>query len=96
MPATRVRSGHGMGLPERLEQASHKAMDVLNEGMGETNDDPDLVALHRMRNEAAKTIITTQRQVDDAALRMKQQDDLNEMLQLVLKRKAELAQEGDL
>ena len=83
------------GLPERLERASKRAIAVLDEAQQESNDDPDLVNLHRMRNEAAKTLANLKARVDEAGLKMKQEDNLAGLMQLVLAKKAQLARERE-
>jgi len=68
-------------------------MRVLDQAQQETSDDPDLVNLHRMRNEAAKTLVNLKARVDEAGLKMKQEDNLAGLLEIVMAKKARLARE---
>lgn len=67
-------------------------MRVLDTVMDETFTDPEFVALQRVKTEAAKVVITTRTRADEATFRIRQGDQLAEILQLVLKRKEELTE----
>ena len=55
------------------------------------NDGPNRIALRRVQVDAAKTILMTQIRADQAKFRDRQSDELKQILDAVLKRKAELA-----
>jgi hypothetical protein len=94
LPTPRL-NGERRGLPERLEDLSHLALDVLHENMADRNDAPNHVALGRMRTEAAKVVVITKVRTDENSLRPKEANDLEGLLALVLRRKAELRAERD-
>jgi hypothetical protein len=94
LPTPRL-NGARRGLPERLEDLSHIALDVLHENMADRNDAPNHVALGRMRTEAAKVVVVTKVRTDENSLRPKEANDLEGLLALVLRRKAELRAERD-
>ena len=94
LPTPRL-NGARRGLPERLEELSHVALDVLHENMADRNDAPNHVALGRMRTEAAKVVVITKVRTDENSLRPKEANDLEGLLALVLRKKAELRAERD-
>jgi hypothetical protein len=94
LPTPRL-DGARRGLPERLEELSHVALDVLHENMADRNDAPNHVALGRMRTEAAKVVVITKVRTDENSLRPKEANDLEGLLALVLQRKAQLRAERD-
>jgi hypothetical protein len=94
LPMPRL-DGERRGLPERLEALSHVALDVLHENMADRNDAPNHVALGRMRTEAAKVVVITKVRTDENSLRPKEANDLEGLLALVLRKKAELRAERD-
>lgn len=79
-----------MGLPDKLDALTHKAMKVLDAIMDEEFSDPEFVALMRVKTEAAKVAISTRTRADEATFRIRQGDQLAEILRAVLQRKAEL------
>lgn len=56
---------------------------------------PEDVPLVRARTAAAAVITSLKKSTDESAMRMKQDDHLNELLELVLQRKAEMARERE-
>ena len=82
-------------LAQRLEALTLVALDRLGKILDAPNprDGPDHIALSRVQADAAKTILMAQIRVDEAKFRNHQTDDAQQLLELVLKRKAELAAE---
>jgi len=82
-------------LAQRLDILTRKALDQLGEILNAPNpeDGPNHIALSRVQADAAKTILMAQIRVDEAKFRNHQTDDAQQLLELVLKRKAELAAE---
>ena len=82
-------------LAQRLEALTLVALDKLGKILDAPNprDGPNHIALSRVQADAAKTILMAQIRVDEAKFRNHQTDNAQQILELVLKRKAELAAE---
>jgi len=82
-------------LAQRLEALTLVALDQLGKILDAPNPrhSPDHIALSRVQADAAKTILMAQIRVDEAKFRNHQTDEIQQILELVLKRKAELAAE---
>ncbi len=86
-----------MGLPEQLETLTQKALGALNDVLDEPTfrNQEDYVPVTRLKVDAAKAVVTTQVRTDEARFRVRQGDQLAALLELVVKRKAELAAPED-
>jgi hypothetical protein len=82
-------------LAERLERLSHKALAKLAEIVDapHTKNDPNHVAVWRLRADVAKTILIAQIRADKTKLRAGPANNIQAILEAVLRRKAELAEE---
>lgn len=93
LPDPRILDRKDTGLPEQLEALTHKALGTLNEVLDEpvTRGDEDWIPMTRLKVDAAKAVVVTQVRTDEARFRVRQGDQLAALLELVVKRKAELA-----
>ena len=73
----------GLPLAQRIDILARKAPN--------RKDGPNRIALRRVQVDAAKTILMLQSHADRAKFRNRQADEAQQILELVLKRKAELA-----
>jgi hypothetical protein len=82
-------------LAQRLEALTLVALDQLGKILHAPNPraGPNHIALSRVQADAAKTVLMAQIRVDEAKFRNHQTDNTQQILELVLKRKAELAAE---
>jgi hypothetical protein len=96
LPEARLRNGTGLGLPEKLEAATHQALDKLVEIISEPihRIEEDYVPLARIQSDASKTIVTTQVRTDEARFRARQGDQLQALLEMVARRQAEKAMQS--
>lgn len=86
-----------MGLPERLEQLTHKALDTQEQIMDTdlpANDDR-FVRLLGIKQAASATILGAQIKTDENRFRARQGDHLAQLLETVLVRKAVLDSEPE-
>lgn len=93
LPEERILGRKDVGLPEQLENLTQKALGALNEVLDEPvfRNQEDYVPVTRLKVDAAKAVVTTQVRTDEARFRVRQGDQLAALLELVVKRKAELA-----
>jgi hypothetical protein len=80
-------------LAQRLDALTRVALDQLGDIMNAPNpkDGPNHIALSRVQTDAAKTILKAQIRADRTKFRNRQTDEAQQILELVLRRKAELA-----
>ncbi len=73
------------------------ALDVLGDSMAipTFRDDEDYIPIQRIKSDAAKTVASIQVRTDEARFRVRQGDQLQQLLELVVKRKAELSSPGE-
>ena len=80
-------------LAQRLDAVTRKVPARLGESLDAPNPkvSHNRIALRRVQVDAAKTILMLQSHADRAKFRNRQTDEAQQILELVLKRKAELA-----
>jgi hypothetical protein len=78
---------------QRLDILTRMAFDQLGEILDLPNpkDGPNHIALRRVQIHAAKTILKAQIRADRTKFRIRQTDEAQQILDLVLRRKVELA-----
>lgn len=81
-----------MGLSRRLESLTYKALDKLEEIIDEPalRHHDDYIPLTRIQSDASKTVVTAQVRTDEAKFRVRQGDQAQKILEMVLARKAQL------
>jgi len=80
-------------LAQQLDVLTRKALNQLGDIMNAPNpkDGPNHIALRRVQIHAAKTILKAQIRADRTKFCIRQTDEAQQILELVLRRKVELA-----